>query len=194
MARGWLEIQLLDGEKLLHYHKQRMRSYLANWVLILIAAFSESVVSKEATVTDRNGENIAIPNLPNTSVPFASVKAAEGNSEYGILFGSGTKAVSLADYDLEAAIAHGSGSGQLYYYGTEQSYELLDSAARYIVTRSAVNQSGADITVSEVGLACRVYKGADPHNVLVIRDVLDTPQVVANGKTITARYILEFPL
>ena len=84
---------------------------------------------------------------------FMKVWAAEGDDDTGLLVGTGTTSPTRDDYALESKIAHGTGSGQLYYYQTDVLYGSDYVEAR----RTFNNQSGADITINEVGLMALYY-------------------------------------
>jgi len=85
-----------------------------------------------------------------------NVKAASGDTSFGIVVGTSTTPVSITDYRLGALISHGTGAGQLLYGSVAvTSIEVIGSMARFYVTRLLTNNSGADITVNEVGLVER---------------------------------------
>ena len=90
------------------------------------------------------------------SYNFAA-NAPEGDDTYGIQVGTGTTEPTRDNYRLEHKITHGTGSGQLYYYACTfvQGDDYVE------VRRTFANQSGADITINEVGLAVVFYSYTD---------------------------------
>jgi len=80
------------------------------------------------------------------------INPAAGNA-YGIVVGTGANAVTVSDYTLQTLIAHGTGSGQLYYSANYWSAPTL-SGSTYTTEgyRQIINLSGGDVTVNEVGI------------------------------------------
>ena len=106
-----------------------------------------------------------------------------------VWFGSGTTPVSPDDYTLASDL------GGLFHPTVDNF--TYDAANRTItVSASALNGSGGDVTVAEVGLILNtnVIVGADGtkanHFFLIARDVLDTPITVPDGSTVTATYTI----
>ena len=118
----------------------------------------------------------------------ASVLAPAGEDNYGILVGTDSTPFDVMQYSLGAKISHGTGSGQLSY--GEQS-TIVGTAEYEQWQRSFDNNSGADITVREIGMACRTTKlfdgTSETHYILLARDVI-TPTTVPNGGRLTVRY------
>jgi hypothetical protein len=106
-----------------------------------------------------------------------NIKAASGDASFGIVVGTSTTPVSITDYRLGALISHGTGAGQLLYGAVAvTSIEVIGSMARFYVTRLLTNNSGADITVNEVGLVERGYAN---HPILLDRTLATF--IVPNG-------------
>jgi hypothetical protein len=84
---------------------------------------------------------------------FLAIVADDNN---GIVVGtSNTNPTTTETWNLEAKVAHGEGSGQLFYYeSTISSFETDDAtnSCRWYLNRVVQNRSGAPITVSEIGL------------------------------------------
>ena len=79
--------------------------------------------------------------------------AGEGDTGRHIVVGTGTADPTRLDHALEAKIAHGTGSGQLYY--GVGSFDIGDD---YIeLRRTFTNNSGADITINEIGILVYAY-------------------------------------
>lgn len=105
-------------------------------------------------IKDVSGTNRSYGHTEMTADPAAGVA-------YGIVVGTGTNAVTVGDYTLQTLIAHGTGSGQLYYLGSAFSAPVL-SGSTYTTEcyRQIINLSGGDVTVNEVGIYGR-YGGWD---------------------------------
>jgi len=113
---------------------------------------------------------------------FMRADGPETDDSYGIVVGTGTKAPALDDYNLDAKITHGTGTGQLYYFATS-----ITLGNGYVeTTRSFQNLSGADITINEVGLVCVSIADGLTSMFLITRSLFTI--TVANGATITLYY------
>ena len=87
-----------------------------------------------------------------------SVKGASGQTNLGIVVGTSTTPVSMTDFSLGSQIPHGIGAGQLLYGSTDVTdLDFLSNMTRFYVTRLFTNNSGADITVNEVGILAHFY-------------------------------------
>jgi hypothetical protein len=112
-----------------------------------------------------------------------------GNTEdYGVVVGSGSTAFDLDDFRLDAVIAHGNTTGKLYYQAQVAPVTAYsgdpDFTQNILHKRVFNNNSGATITVNEVGLIYNNDVGSKWY-ILMSRDVLDTPAVVLNGAQLT---------
>jgi len=197
-VRVYLEVKVFEKvrrnyRRVLYKHRQPVRSFLYNWTKALYG-LSYCYANTEAVyMVDRFGNGFYYPDLYSEGHPIFRFTAWEGEDDFGILFGKGTTSPTLDDTDLESPIPHGTSSGQLYYNSTHTAHETDSDRSRLIVWRTADNESGGDITVSEIGLAFDVYTGQH-YLVLILRDVLDTAVVVAYGQSIEGRYVMEFVL
>lgn len=75
----------------------------------------------------------------------------------------------------------------------------FDSVSRKFtnsITRTHSNTSGSDVIVREAGVYQTIWNGSDYHGVIVVRDVLESPITVPNGKSISFTYNFEllYPL
>jgi len=93
----------------------------------------------------------------------------------GIRVGSSSQAVVITDNKLVTKIAHGSGAGQLLHsLHTHTQPTVVGSAVLSKTKRNFDNQSGADVTVREVG-----WEGDSvTTGFLYERRVLPTPEVI----------------
>ena len=110
------------------------------------------------------------------------------NDTYGIQVGTNNAAPTISDYVLGTQIAHGIGAGQLQYSAVAFGAPSEDGVtSQFVVTRDFANNSGATITVEEIGLA--IYYASN-ENFLILHDVTGSINVL-NGKTLTVNYQIE---
>lgn len=113
-----------------------------------------------------------------------------GSSAFGIVVGTGTTAETLESFNLATPIAHGTGAGQLSYqadtWGTP-TYTAGTKKWTFASSRIFNNNSGASITVNEVGLISS-FSG---NYQMMSRDVLGAGVVVPNGGQLTVTYTQE---
>ena len=174
------EIELIvedkDGRVVEHVRKP-MDSFVKNVNFLL------NIYDKNAwIVTDMSGAEAHVDPMT------ASVLAPAGEDNYGILVGTGSTPFDVTQYSLTSKISHGAGSGQLSY-GEQSTVMGTETYEQW--QRSFDNNSGADITVYEIGMACKTTKLADgtseTHYILLARDVI-TPVTVPNGGRLTVKY------
>lgn len=118
----------------------------------------------------------------------------------GIVVGSSGAGFDMGQYNLQSPISHGVAAGNLQY--AAQMYPSVvvaedQSAISLVLAREFGNASGSDVTIAEVGLigypprTTSLSYGSSPHtNVLLTRDVLDTPVVVPDGGVVGVSHIL----
>jgi len=119
-----------------------------------------------------------------------TANAAAGNSAYGIRVGTSTTTVLITNYNLWSMIAHGSGSGQLDYGACGVGVlSTVGTSRRFTVTRTFTNNSGASITVQEVGLVVMVQDdGAVTRYAMIDRSLVTFS--IPNGAAATVTYTI----
>lgn len=111
-----------------------------------------------------------------------------GTDTLGIIVGSGTNAVTLADYQLQTKIAHGTGSGQLSYGAVSFDAPYTSGTSRiFRAMRTFTNNSGATVTVNEIGIYAYVTAGA--FICMLDRSLLTF--TITNGSSKTVRYTIQ---
>jgi len=183
VPEAYIELEVRDKEgKIINYHKQEAKTWVRNFFKMIRDTFNNTslgIVKQDGTSLSLSGGY--------TVVDVYRVVASSGDSNYGILVGSGTKGWDINDYKLDSKIAHGSGTNQLMYGATTVEDIVIGSNnISFRIIRTFTNSSGSSITVTEVGLATYGY-GTYP---LIARDVLSTPVSVPPGSTLTVRYIV----
>ena len=128
---------------------RRTNTLTKNFFAFLRAA----AASKNTPVVRRDGTTGTIQNPKAAAEYFMRLHDSAGYDEIGLQVGTGTTEPTRDDYKLESQIRHGTGAGQLSYGASEVYYgpDYLE------VRRSFNNQSGADITINEVGLMAFYY-------------------------------------
>jgi len=192
---GYLEIEIKnkDGEVVEKY-RQKLHSWVRNFAHALRGILCCNTCDPCETVIDVNGNSYPYPRTFAQSVPVLRVDEAAGSIKKGIVFGTGTTPASPDDYKLESPIPHGTSSGQLNYKEcTVRGVEEITNGARITIVRMATNESGGDITVSEVGLIAEASNLQANGNIyfLILREVLSEPRTVPNGDIIVCKIILD---
>jgi hypothetical protein len=195
--RLYVELELKDEDgRVLHRRRFRSHSYLKQLIAmlrgIMYHAYGYSNPGN-TTVVDTSGTGRSYPtssgSLYSAGIPLNCPSAS---SEYGLVVGSGTASNTVGTYALQSLISHGTGSGQLSYGShTFEDLVVSDSTIYFRIIRTFTNNSGASITVNEIGLYAKVQDSGGTARIFCIaRDVLSTGVTVDNGKTLTVRYIL----
>jgi hypothetical protein len=179
---GFIDWELRDPKgRIVKRGRQPMKSWVKAWLQLLYAYFSQT----STTIIDTSGSSRST-----SGGSWIIVNAPAGNTAYGIVVGSSDTPVSRDDYKLASQILHGTGLGQLMYgamsfdapaaYGTGYLFRAI---------RVFTNDSGADVTVKEIGIYIYLAAG---YYFCIIRDVLTTPVTIPNGYSWTVRYNLYF--
>jgi len=118
------------------------------------------------------------------------LESSEDASEdtYGIIVGTSDTVFSGTATDLTSKISHGTGAGELEYGScpdgsvTEEP-ATVGSATSMKIARNFINNSGASITIKEVGI--------QSVNGLLCRFIPATPIVIANGASEVISIVFE---
>ncbi|MBA7713760.1 hypothetical protein ES703_122770 [subsurface metagenome] len=179
----WYSVVVRDRHgKVVSRERRRSRSFLKQWnqlVYVHIAA----VIGH--TITDTGGVGQPITYKTND---FA-MAAAAGVTNYGIRVGTGNTPVVIDDHALDAPIVEGTGAGQMeHLVCTVATSVVAAPSCSFLVSRSIVNNSGAEITVKEAAIYMRM---AASYYGCAVRDVFVAPQAVPNGGTITIDWTIK---
>jgi hypothetical protein len=183
ILEGYIEWELRDPKgRIVKRGKQPMKSWVKQWIQILYLQFARTTYS----IIDTGGTSRSIPA---DMYPLLALNAGSGGSAFGIVVGSSDTPVTRDDYKLGSQIAHGNGTGQLMY-GTMSHDAPTTYSTGYLfrAMRVFTNNSGADITVKEIGVYCNTAG----YYICLIRDVLTTPVTIPNGYSWTVRYNFYF--
>ena len=147
------------------------------------------------TCKDVNGEEFDMTPYHHSSYKYhkcglISANAPAEDDNYGIQVGRNDTPPTNEDFRLQEKIDHGDESGQLEY-DKMMFFDITESGGymKFPFIRTFYNNSGATITVKEIGLVARV--NFDNKYCLLLRDVLSPPIDVEHGKTLTVQYIIK---
>ena len=193
MPKAFIEIEVRDKKgKILEKRREEAHSWVGNFIKALYGLLATSAIKNTTiSIIDTENQSIGFPQVPSESDSVLFVKAVAGNDDFGIIVGSGNTPVTLDDYNLEAKIPHGTGTGQIQYnYTTMEEPVISDNNISFRIIRTFTNVSGGDIIVREIGLVALKYS----KYFLIARDVLETPVTVPHEATLTVRYIISYSL
>jgi hypothetical protein len=196
----WYEVILKDRDgKVVKRFKRKSDSWLRGFIAILRAYMMQRYSASVTTVniTDETGNARTMPDTVSPSpisVVYLCTNGDSGDVSQGIAVGTSDTANSLTTYTLGSKISHGTGSGQLIY--SPMTFEDITNPSNGILqfrmTRVFTNNSGADITVKEMGLLAKIIDSTgNPRSFLFARDVLSTAITIPDGYSLTLRYIVK---
>lgn len=177
------QVRGADGRIRVPFQRRTSHSFLkayAQWLYLKMGrALPVSVVD-----TSNTSRSVVTWSTLNTAT-------AAGTATEGLVVGTGTNAVALADYQLQTRIVHGTSSGQLQYGASV--VELPSSTSTdttLIMTRPFSNASGGSITVKEIGIySTMAYGSGSTTQFCTVRDLATI--ALANGDVLTLNYILK---
>jgi hypothetical protein len=191
-VKAYLKIKVINEKgKCIYYRRYRSRSFVINFLNGIFANLSGQFI----TIINTSGSSYS-------AEPIDSIIVADTSNDnnYGIQIGTGTTAPSITDTRLSQLITNGTGAGQMQYGGVNVTGPVTNTSNNtgYItITRTFTNNSGASITVSEVGLVA--YSGGyrtasatqSSQFYLIIHDLLPTPITVPNGSSLSISYEIQ---
>ena len=206
-----------DG-KIIKVHKQRSHSFTYHFLAILASTLACSFNQFSGSVPYGYFFRITLGDYaqyaPNaTVVSVLDLNDSANDSQYGIVVGSGTATPTPMDYNLQSQIVNGTGSGQLVYGAhtispapvsngsgnvytttTTPSSGLLPvsgNTTSWQITRTFTNNSGASITVSEVGLISQIWVNSSSSVfVLLAHDLLSSAITIPNNGVMAITYTI----
>lgn len=119
-----------------------------------------------------------------------------GSSDFGVVVGTNPNEYPfyINSHDLYARVVSGAGAGQLIYGAMQRpvwDYNAITRKWKNTITRVFNNNSGADITIREVGLIYYSYVFSSQGKYLFAHDILSAGVVVPNGAQLTVTYEIE---
>jgi len=202
--------------KIIKQHKQHSHSFLMNFLAMLATMMVNSYNSYNNFFYYRSTTGTWWS--PSTGGTYGATNSEElfdmlddaNDSTYGIVVGTGTATPTPNDYNLQSQIINGTGAGQLYYGAhsisptpTTTSNGNMTSppspgtltpsgnTTSFSVSRTFQNQSGASITVSEVGILAQSLGFNQPNiYILIIHDLLSSAITIPNNGVMAITYTI----
>jgi len=174
--------------KIIKIHKQKSHSFVANFMYIL----GSFLADREYNFTDVSG---SVQQYSSNGSPLSSILNANCGSpgQCGIVIGTGTATPTPNDYKLENQIINGTSTGQMEYGNPSFIQPNVNgNTTSMVISQTFQNQSGASITVSEVGIIALINKNSAPSldYVLIVHDLLSSPITVANLSVLQITYTI----
>jgi hypothetical protein len=199
LPKAVIEFEVRDKDgKLIQKGKFPAKSWVGNIIRLLNALWKTWASTTSATyyccstpavLLDTTNTARSLGLNPGSAGSFGG-SAPAADTSAGILVGSSDTPVSLAQYNLQALIAHGTGSGQLSYGNTTVEDLTTDTTYLFRIIRTFTNNSGSTVTVREIGLFLKPM----PQSFMFARDVPASAINVPAGSTLTLRYIISHSL
>jgi len=168
--------------KVVSRERRKSHSFLKQWNQLVYVQMAQSALN----ITDTGG-------TPRSISPHANnfrMDAGAGVTASGIRVGTGATAVAIDDYALGTPIAEGIGVDEMeHLVCTIAASVVAAPSCSYVVSRSIVNNSAAEITVREA--AIYMIMGSTPYYGCATRDVFVTPQAVPIGGAITIDWTIQ---
>ena len=184
----WLRVETINIQLI-----QKSHSFLYNFMgwLQIIAGNQTGQYSNPTYPFIGNLTNVN--NASGSLLVLTFLNAGNGNSSYGIVIGTGSTANSTSTIALQSQIVNGTGSGQMQYGANSYtSIAVSGNTVSFQMNRTFTNNSGASITVAEVG----IYMLAAYTNqyFAIERTVLASAVTVANTTPITVYYTIQLTI
>lgn len=180
-----LEIRDADGKIVRRTRNRRAKSLVANFIHHIRMAFANANASMLDTAgTSRTGDS------PANTLNWMTIVSSSNTR--GIVVGTGTTVVDIANHQLATIIGDGAGAGQLNHGSqTFGSVVVTSTQASFTIQRVFTNNSGASITVEECGIYCTTEDtGNVDRNFCLARDLTGSV-VVPHQATLTVTYTLK---
>lgn len=161
-------------------HEGEFKSFTSNFLKLFFGGGIRG--SESVKAYNLNGTAVSIDELPNSAIKYTG---GLHNNLYGISVGNRNTAVGTNDYNL------GWISGLTYEITTQSEPVISGNTISYTISREISNTSGADITISEVGLVCGEsydISSDNLNNCLIARDLLSL--TLQNGQKSTFCYTI----
>lgn len=171
--------------------------YTSNFMIALHWQLMDVAVSALAQVRDTAGALHTLGTAHvrgNNDLKYGEVVAGAGVM-HGIIVGTGVTDNAAADYKIETIIVHGNGVGQLAYSAmTFAAPVVLGSVSSYGLSRLLTNNSGGDITITEVALYASYIFAGTTYVLCIGHKKLAVPVTITAGtaKTVTWAESVDF--
>lgn len=188
------ELRDKDGKVIKRLRQHKSRSFteaLGNLIYGWFQMAGYGAGAMGETIHDTSGNAVTHVQC-GQSGPVMQINDIANDNTYGIQWGTGTPTIAITDTTLGTLIAQGSSSGQLVYSACTISYSRTTSGITITIVRTATNNSGASITVSEQGLVgkCSTAQSYAGSLLLLAHDLISTPVTIPTTMSWTSRYII----
>lgn len=178
-----LEVFNPNGKRV-HRRKFASRSFVEAFLSIVKAQIDPA--HAVAAVADVNG---ADRDLNENEVNLSIVPA--GNVK-GVVVGTGSTAVVVTDFRLEAIIGDAAAPNNLVYGAQVISdMTISDPSASFTIQRDFTNSSGGSITVNEIGIYGDGRAEPSTYRFMLVRDLVSGGQAVPDGYNLRITYTVE---
>ena len=124
-----------------------------------------------------------------TFLPMSNGPSLMLGQNLGIVVGTSATAVTPADYALNAIIAHGASTGQLWHHATDvYGHTIINPNASFNIVRLFTNNSGGSITINEVGIYAL---GSSAYSFCICHDVVSPGVTVNNTEILSVIYTVQ---
>lgn len=163
------------------------RSYVQQWNRIMHIQAELTQMASPRTVKDTSGNNRS----GNASSSSFRCQAGVGQVNHGIRIGKGGSAVAIDDYALGSPCAEGAGVDQFEHQQMEfTAPSVAGPTCSFTITRLMINNSGAVITVTEIGCYVQFRYDSSAGYALGFRDLLPSSLDIPVGGSIRVTYTL----
>lgn len=192
--KTFINMKVHEGGELVLDYNFRSKSWVRNAHNILLSVFTGGVTSGatayEAGATRCKKTVGTLAPMDYTYLPNNPVGAI-GNTNYGIVVGTGDDAESFEGYALETLVLHGTTAGKLSYAAqnaTSLSYDSGTKTWTATFVRIFNNNSGGAITITETAM----YYARSTDYYMLCRDLLASSVEVANTAQLTVTYTMTY--
>ena len=170
----WIDGEIRDGQGRLirKLRPKRARSYVLQFLDLLGILVGYATLS----IIDTGG-------VSRSQAPYAALMRADagaGITTYGIMIGTGTNAVALADYALQTQVI----TNITHSSVTISTPSTSGTTRLFEIVRTFTNDTGATLNITEVGLAG--MGGSSNYKYLLDRSLYSVS--VNNGASVSLRY------
>ena len=184
--RVYVEYDLVDMDgRVVRRGRQLSHSFLLQWIKYFSRFLYTTVNTNPPTtsVIDVTGTSRTIPHTGSASFYYhvPGFWATVGQSDRGIVVGSGSTPNTADTYKLDSLISHGTAAGQLQY-GDESVTDVTEVSPgvfEAVLSRPFTNVGGVDVVVRECGIYASIYDTfPSARYFCVLRDLLNPPDGV----------------
>lgn len=178
------------GEMVYDSGESECRSWVTAFLKHIEAGSRDVAVS--ATDINDAARGMAAPSDVASGRTWMSIIGVESEADNGTVIGTGTTTETNTDTKLETRITDGATSGKMEY--DEHTYTttaVVSTNVDFVWNRTFTNNSGASISVTEIGLYCESYRTAQQIAVdmCLAREVV-TSTAVADGQTLLVKFTM----